>query len=561
MPEPTPSDHPVELVAADAVRGAVGRFQLKDELARGPLGITFRAFDAKANREITLFFPDVAVGQPLPEILRAAFALEHPNVIGVQEFGIEANRHFAIRAASDGVPLTQWLALGWPGVRQAVSWAKDLALALHYAHDRGTVHGGVNAESIIIEKGRARLAGFAMSEVPPTAVSPEQAQGWASSPAGDQYSLGVVLYQLIVGQHPFGPDPKHAFTKTANNFSKPAFPRDIDPAIPFALEAVILRAIEKAPPDRNPSCADFAVDLQKLLNGNPVSVPIRTVAKGGPPRDCPDCNRRGSVDKTRCLYCNRDLVGLDPIPKKERDPGNDNRSPVSDGDRAALKLVRLGLGLHVLRMVCYLLSVLSLIAATMLSAIDPVLASYVVLAAAVLLVPPPAFGLCGSALAAFGPGRARAKAFVMASLVLDAAGIAAGTILVLFAADPQLSPDPVATPAAALLAVALGIMAWVFWLLHLNCLAIDLDRPSAAYDAKDFIVRGLLYLVAPVLAVAAIAVVGYYLPLVGWLVAALGVGAFFVWVFKFLRFIFEYLAVLNALRDAIVEKIRPPVRR
>jgi len=312
MTVPNPADEPVDLVGADEGRGVVGRFQLNEELARGPLGITFWAFDTKTNQQITLFFPDIGIGQPWPAHLQAAFALEHPYIIGVQEFGIEANRHFVIRKNAEGTPLSQWLTGGLPRDRKAVAWTRDLALALHYAHGRGTVHGGVNAEVIIIKKRKAHLTGFAMTATPLAAACPEQARGEWGGPAGDQYSLGIVLHQLIVGRHPYGSDPKMAYSKTASPFSKPPFPRDHDPSIPFGLEAVILRAIEKEPLDRYSTCADFAVDLQKLLNGDPVSVKIRTVAQGALPRDCPFCKRRGMNESPRCLYCDVDLVGLDP---------------------------------------------------------------------------------------------------------------------------------------------------------------------------------------------------------------------------------------------------------
>jgi len=560
MSESIPPEEPFELVAADQTRAKIGRFELRSELARGPSGIKFRAFDTVKNEDVTLFCPSIPIGQAWPTELHAAFALEHPNVIGVKEFGIEANRHFVVPASSQGQPLEDWLRQGKPGIRQAVSWLRDLALAVQFAHERGTYHGGIHPGVIVIEKGRARLTGFAMSDPPTTAISPEQARGGIGGPAGDQYSLGVLLYELIVGRHPYGADPRQVPAKTANYFSKPAFPREHDPAIPFGLEAVILRALEKEPADRYLSAADFAVDLQRLLNGGPVSVKIRTIAMGAPPRDCPVCGRRGMGEMPRCLYCDRDLVGLDPVPRGQKDESlDDDRPPVSALGRMAFRLVRLGLGLHILRVVCYLLSLLSVIVAVMLNSIDPESARYAILAAGFLLLPPPLLGIVGSALAAFVPRRLFARLLVLSSLLMDVGGILVAVVPGMMDATPR--PDefnPTADPAtalAALVSVGMGLVAWAFFLWFLNRLAHTLDRPTAANDALGFIVRGFLYLLIPGLIVAAAAALEMAYPDMQYLIAFVAGIGLIVWFFKALAIVFEYVALLKILREAITEKI------
>jgi beta-lactam-binding protein with PASTA domain len=169
----------------------------------------------------------------------------------------------------------------------AASLAAQASLGLTGLHEHGIVHGAIkpstltqtlDGEVVLVDAGLTQAQGGAdlTEEAPPrnaAYVSPEEVLGRALVPASDVYSLGVVLYQLVTGRLPF--DGPNAFAVAKNHVGAPVTPpRQLNPAVPAALEAVILRALAKTPEDRYPTGRELYRALENELQATRVAPPV-----------------------------------------------------------------------------------------------------------------------------------------------------------------------------------------------------------------------------------------------------------------------------------------------
>jgi serine/threonine protein kinase len=249
----------------------------------------YRAYDPVLERDVALKVPlqgVITTAKVLERFLGEAKALarlRHPRIVPVYEAGCAGNRHYIAMGLIEGCSLFERHSERRFGLRRATEIVAELAEALAYAHSQGVVHRDVKPANVRLDdQGAVYLMDFGIAyrpdsgEVPlppgmilgtPAYVSPEQAQGGQGNvlPASDQYSLGVVLYELLCGQPPFCGPPSYVLFHTIHHV--PPSPHTVTPKIPRALAAICLKALAKCPDDRYAGCQDFADDLRRWLRG------------------------------------------------------------------------------------------------------------------------------------------------------------------------------------------------------------------------------------------------------------------------------------------------------
>jgi serine/threonine-protein kinase len=206
-----------------------GDYELLDEIARGGMGVVFRARQQSLNRAVALKMilagqlASPADVQRFRTEAENAANLEHPNIVPIYEVGEHAGQHYFSMKLVEGGNLAQHLDRFRDDPRAAAALLATVARAVHYAHQRGILHRDLKPANVLLgvelENGveRAKLADFGLARAgedahlteagcvagTPMYMSPEGADGGVADQRSDLFSLGSVLYEMSTGQPPF----------------------------------------------------------------------------------------------------------------------------------------------------------------------------------------------------------------------------------------------------------------------------------------------------------------------------------------------------------------------
>ena len=262
------------------------RYELEELVGTGGMSSVFRARDRLLERPVALkilhphYVADPDYVERFRREARAVAQLAHPNIVTVIDRGEQDGRQFIVFEYIDGENLKQVVNReGALPVRDAVELTIQVARALGYAHERGIVHRDVKPQNVILnEDGRAKVTDFGIARsvdvdgftqtgtVVGTSdyIAPEQAQGREVDAHTDVYSLGVVLYELLTGEVPFGGEN---FVAVAMQHVHQPVPSVLERRadVPARLDFVLRRALAKEPADRYGSMDEFVADLEVSL--------------------------------------------------------------------------------------------------------------------------------------------------------------------------------------------------------------------------------------------------------------------------------------------------------
>jgi serine/threonine-protein kinase len=272
-----------------------GRYRLEGELARGAMGTIFAAMDERLGRRVAIKVPRgaLAMDEDFLERFRrealAAAALSHPNIASVFDYGQERGQPFIVMELVTGRDLAQILEQGPLSPGRAAAIAEQVSAALAHAHQAGVIHRDIKPANIIVsvEDGdRVKVTDFGIAKATgdltitatgamfgtPQYISPEQAQGEPATARSDIYSLGIVLYEMLVGAPPFEGGTMVALAmRHVNDEVGP--PSSVAPGIPPSLDRIVLKATAKDPEQRFHTAGEMleALDPSAPLVAEPIA--------------------------------------------------------------------------------------------------------------------------------------------------------------------------------------------------------------------------------------------------------------------------------------------------
>src|SRR5512143_12952 len=297
---PTPEP---EATSAMPVLRRLGDYELLEEVARGGMGVVFRARQLKLDRIVAVkVLRDAWLATPAQvkrfqaEAANAA-KLKHPNIVPVHEVGEQDGQHFFAMDLVEGKNLAELTREGPLPPRQAAELVNKVAKAVQHAHEQGVLHRDLKPSNVLLDAtGEPQVTDFGLARPmddessltltgqvlgTPGYIAPEQAKGSGTvGPSADVYGLGALLFHLLTGRAPsVGASAAETLTQVLQQ--EPLSPRLLNPGVPVDLAAVCLKCLGKVPRERYGSAGELAADLERFLgNETTLARPAGAMERG-----------------------------------------------------------------------------------------------------------------------------------------------------------------------------------------------------------------------------------------------------------------------------------------
>ncbi|MBW3578514.1 MAG: Stk1 family PASTA domain-containing Ser/Thr kinase [Actinobacteria bacterium] len=270
-----------------------GRYRLDRPIGRGGMAQVWAARDEVLDRPVAVkllsarFHDDPDFQQRFRREAQQAAALNHPNIVAVYDTGEHDGLPFIVMELVQGRSLQQIMAHGGLTEERALEVCAEVCSALAYAHSRGIIHRDIKPGNILIDdNGDVKVTDLGIARaidaetVTQTAavlgtaayLSPEQAQGARLDASSDIYSLGIVLYEMLSGRPPFQGDSAVGVAYQHVQ-EQPRPPRERNPDVSPAAEAIAMKAVAKNPANRYASAQAMRDDLVRAHAGESVEAP------------------------------------------------------------------------------------------------------------------------------------------------------------------------------------------------------------------------------------------------------------------------------------------------
>ena len=269
----------------------IGRYKIVRELGRGAMGVVYHAIDPNIGRPVAIKTIHLGAGRGPEEQermrerlfreARSAGILSHPGIVTIYDVEQQGDVAYIAMEFVDGPTLDHLLSAPEPlPAAQMFSILGQTAVALDYAHQKGIVHRDIKPANIMIAgDGTAKIADFGIAKIAaseqltmtgsivgtPHYMSPEQVQGQPVDWRSDQFSLAVIVFEMLTGEKPY--TGEHLTTVVYKIVAEePVPPRSLNASLGGAIEGVLRKALSKKPDARYRTCQEFAEALEAACN-------------------------------------------------------------------------------------------------------------------------------------------------------------------------------------------------------------------------------------------------------------------------------------------------------
>ena len=270
-----------------AVGDTVGPYRIMEQIGQGGMATVYKAYHANLDRYVAFkvlhpaFKEDPGFLERFKREAQIVAKLEHPSIVPIHDYADYQGQPYLVMKFIEGETLKARLRRQPLTLTEAIQILDAVAHALTYAHERGILHRDIKPSNIMLDLnsvpyitdfGLARIAQAGESTLSqdmmlgtPQYISPEQAKGIQNlGPGTDIYSLGVVLYEVVVGRVPFSADTPFAIVH--DHIYKPLpLPSQLNPDVPLEVERVLLKTLAKEPGDRYTSAVDMVTAFRQAV--------------------------------------------------------------------------------------------------------------------------------------------------------------------------------------------------------------------------------------------------------------------------------------------------------
>jgi serine/threonine-protein kinase len=284
----------------------LGPYKLEAPLGKGGMAAVYRAYQASVKRYVAIkvMAPEVAEQAGFVERFereaQMIASLEHPHILPVIDYGLADGLHYIVMRYIEGGSLDERMRRKQLSLQECARFLTQIASALDYAHRKGVVHRDLKPNNVLLDsdensyltdfgiarltQSQTRLTATGSVMGTPAYMSPEQAMGRPVDGRSDIYTLGVMLYEMVLNKLPFAADTPAALI-FQHVYERPPAPRSIEPDISDSVALVLDRAMAKSPDARYQLAADLASAFAEAINYRSSTPQKSAPAVGGPSMD------------------------------------------------------------------------------------------------------------------------------------------------------------------------------------------------------------------------------------------------------------------------------------